>query len=111
MSRLLGYPVGEPGKLRQRFASSVADAQSRLVDLEALEATLEQLVAEGVVSGERAADLRSDVREQLDGSRYILGHLANQTWLSRTGRSYEQFRAETRAPIRRIGRWLVPVPA
>lgn len=36
--------------------------------------------------------------------------LANHTWLGRTGRSYEQFLAETRSPIRRIGRWLVPQP-
>ena len=34
--------------------------------------------------------------------------LANHTWLERTGRSYERFLAESRSPVRRIGRWLVP---
>ena len=36
--------------------------------------------------------------------------LANQSWVNRTGRTYEQFLAGSRAPIRRIGRWLVPAP-
>jgi hypothetical protein len=36
--------------------------------------------------------------------------LANHTWLSRTGRTYEQFLVTTRAPVRRLGRWLVPLP-
>ncbi|MGH7341438.1 MAG: hypothetical protein ACREKH_13190, partial [Candidatus Rokuibacteriota bacterium] len=34
--------------------------------------------------------------------------LANHTWLARTGRTYEQFVAETYRPVRRIARWLVP---
>ena len=34
--------------------------------------------------------------------------LANHTWLDRTGRTYERFLAESRSPVRRIGRWLVP---
>jgi hypothetical protein len=34
--------------------------------------------------------------------------LANQTWLGRTGRTYESFLAGSRSPVRRIGRWLVP---
>jgi hypothetical protein len=37
--------------------------------------------------------------------------LANHTWLVRTGRTYEQFVANTYSPIRRIARWLVPSPA
>ena len=36
--------------------------------------------------------------------------LANHTWLVRTGRTYEQFVANTYSPIRRIARWLVPYP-
>ncbi len=34
--------------------------------------------------------------------------LANHTWLERSGRSYEAFLADARAPVRRLGRWLVP---
>ena len=34
--------------------------------------------------------------------------LANHTWLGRTGRTYERFLAESRRPVRRVGRWLVP---
>jgi len=37
--------------------------------------------------------------------------LANHTWLVRTGRTYEQFVADTYSPVRRIARWLVPYPA
>lgn len=36
--------------------------------------------------------------------------LANQTWLARTGRSYEQFLVQARRPLARFGRWLVPLP-
>ena len=34
--------------------------------------------------------------------------LANHTWLVRTGRTYEQFVANTYRPVRRVARWLVP---
>lgn len=37
--------------------------------------------------------------------------LANHTWLGRTGRTFEETLAEARLPLRRLGRWLVPVPA
>lgn len=37
--------------------------------------------------------------------------LANHTWLVRRGRTYERFLADTPAPIRRLGRWLVPLPS
>ena len=175
-----------PRPLRER----IAETQSALVDAQRLDATLAQLVEEGVLSPERAAELRGALPEQLEDSRYVLRHLAahlsigaifafdlvplplgtiarvswvagsrgveswrrnreraqvhslpvfliaaipwfgyaayllplrrqsgelafvlaNQTWLSRTGRSYEQFLGDTRAPIRRLGRWLVPAP-
>ncbi|NUQ63007.1 MAG: hypothetical protein HUU20_10985 [Pirellulales bacterium] len=36
--------------------------------------------------------------------------LANRVWLSRKGCTYEQFVARARFPVRRIARWLVPVP-
>jgi hypothetical protein len=36
--------------------------------------------------------------------------LANHTWVGRTGRTYEQFLAEAKFPVNRIGRWLVPRP-
>ncbi len=36
--------------------------------------------------------------------------LVNNTWLARTGRTYEQFVADTRPPVRRIARWLAPSP-
>ena len=36
--------------------------------------------------------------------------LANHAWLARTGRSYEQFVTDAPAPVRRIARWLVPLP-
>ncbi len=36
--------------------------------------------------------------------------LANHIWLSRKGRTYEQFVNTTRLPIRRLARWLVPLP-
>jgi hypothetical protein len=36
--------------------------------------------------------------------------LANRTWLTRTGRTYERFVASTHPLVRRIGRWLVPSP-
>jgi hypothetical protein len=36
--------------------------------------------------------------------------LANHMWLSRKGRTYEQFVAAAPSPIRRLARWLVPVP-
>ena len=36
--------------------------------------------------------------------------LANHTCLVRTGRTYEQFVASTYAPVRRMARWLVPLP-
>ncbi|MDJ0788078.1 MAG: hypothetical protein QNK05_14810 [Myxococcota bacterium] len=36
--------------------------------------------------------------------------LANHTWLGRTGRTYESFLSESRAPVRRLGRTLVPRP-
>ncbi len=36
--------------------------------------------------------------------------LANHTFLARTGRTYEEFVASTYPPVRRIARWLVPLP-
>ncbi len=36
--------------------------------------------------------------------------LANQSWLARTGRSFEAALQGTWSPIRRLGRWLVPHP-
>ena len=36
--------------------------------------------------------------------------LANHTWLSRTGQTYEEFLSNARSPVRRLGRWLVPLP-
>jgi len=36
--------------------------------------------------------------------------LANHTWLARTGRSYEDYLATMHSPVRRLGRWLVPLP-
>lgn len=37
--------------------------------------------------------------------------LANHTWLARTGHTYEEFVTKSYPPIRRIARWLVPIPA
>ena len=36
--------------------------------------------------------------------------IANHSWRQRTGRTYEEFLAGASAPMRRFGRWLVPVP-
>jgi hypothetical protein len=134
--------------LRKRIKRSVFEAQSRLVDVEALEKTLQRLVADGDISERDAGFLGIALRSQLDGSRYILSHLgahlaigavfafdlvpiplgtiyllplrrqstelafilANHTWLSRTGCSYEQFLGQRRSPVRRFARWLVPLP-
>ena len=179
-----------PSALRQRIERSVAESQSRLVDGDALERTLQRLLADQEISEQHAVYLRATLRSQLDGSRYILRHLgahlaigvvfafdlvpiplgtiarvswvagnrlvesarknleharvhsagvlviaavpwlgyaayllplrrqstelafvlANHTWLSRNGRTFEQFLATTRTPLRRLGRWLVPLP-
>ncbi|MBC8292914.1 MAG: hypothetical protein H8E45_07080 [Proteobacteria bacterium] len=36
--------------------------------------------------------------------------LANHSWLARTGRSYEDFLGRSSYPLRRLGRWLIPLP-
>ncbi len=177
-------------RLRRRISRSLGDARSRLVDTESLEQTLQRLRADGEISEEQSAFLRATLRKQLDGSRYVLGHLgahfaigavfafdlipiplgtiarvcwvagsrlvesvrgnrerakvhsagvlviaavpwlgyaayllplrresselafvlANHSWRNRTGRTYEQFLAGAHPPMRRIGRWLVPLP-
>ncbi len=182
--------MSRPRSLRRRLEGSLAESRAGLLDLDALERTLERLVVEGSISDDRARALRARLPEQLDGSRYVLGHLgahlaigavfafdvvplplgtigrvswvagnrlveslrrqperarvhsvgvlliaavpwlgyaayllplrrrgtelafvlANHTWLGRTGRSYERFLSARRAPLRRLGRWLVPVP-
>ncbi len=179
-----------PSPFRQRIERSVAEAESRLADADALEKTLQRLCADEEISEPQAVSLRSSIRNQLDASRYILRHLgahlaigavfafdvvplplgtiarvswvagnrlvesarrdlerarvhsggvlliaavpwlgyaayllplrrhsselafvlANHTWLNRTGRTYEQFLARSRSPVRRLGRWLVPFP-
>jgi hypothetical protein len=43
-------------------------------------------------------------------SRELAFLLANHAWLVRTGGSYEQFVASSSRPVRRVARWLVPVP-
>lgn len=173
------------------FRHRIDETRSRLLDLDALEATLQRLVADGDLSEQRAGSLRAALPDQIDGSRYVLGHLgahlaigavfafdavplplgtiaracwvagsravetlrgnrarakihsagvfliaaipwvgyaayllplrqrsaevafvlANHTWLARTGRTYERFLLQRRAPLRRLGRWLVPAPA
>jgi hypothetical protein len=175
---------------RERLQQSIARARARLIDPDALLQTLERLTADDVISGVRAASLRTSLPGQLDESRYILAHLgahlgiaavfafdivplplgtlcrvswvagnrlverlrgdasharvhslavfpfaaipllgcgayllplrrqsaelafllANHAWLARTGRTYEQFVADTHPPIRLIARWLVPSP-
>jgi hypothetical protein len=60
---------------RQRLRQSIARARGGLVDPEALRETLERLTAEGSLSHERAAELRSRLDDQIDRSRYVLGHL------------------------------------
>jgi hypothetical protein len=179
-----------PSSLRKRFETSLAAAQARLVDPDALGRTLERLAADGEISEQEADSLRIALRSQLHGSRYVLGNLgahlaigavfafdlvplpmgtiarvswvagnrilesarrnserarvhsagvffiaavpwlgyaayllplrrqstelafvlANHAWLSRSGQSYEQFLAGSRPPVRRFGRWLVPLP-
>ncbi len=178
-----------PG-IRERFSRALEETQARLLDPAALETTLDALVEEGVLERADANELRARVHGQLDGSRYVLGHLgahlaigvifafdmvplplgtiarvgwvagnrvvetlrgrraeasvhsapvlliaavpwvgyaaylyplrrrsrelafvlANQSWLGRTGQSYERFLAESRPTLRRLGRWLVPRP-
>jgi hypothetical protein len=178
------------GACRARLQQSLARARAGLVDPPALLQTLERLSAEGSISEQRAAALRISLPAQIEGSRYVLGHLgahlgiaavfafdlvplplgtlsrvawvagnrvaeqlrgnpgrarvhslpvlliaaipllgyaayllplrtqsgelafvlANHTWLVRTGRTYEQFVAGSARPVRRVARWLVPVP-
>jgi hypothetical protein len=62
-------------RLRRRISRSLGDARSRLVDTESLEQTLQRLRADGEISEEQSACLRATLRKQLDGSRYVLGHL------------------------------------
>ena len=176
--------------MRERLRAKLDEAEARLADVDALERTLRQLVAEGEISEQHAETLRVAVRSQLESSRYVLRHLgghltigvvfafdlvplplgtiarvswvagsrlvetarrnrerarvhsagvllvaaipwlgysayllplrrrhrelafvlANHTWLARTGRTYERSLAEARRPVRRFGRWLVPIP-
>ena len=176
--------------LREKVARSIAESRARLVDLDSLDSTVERLRTDGEISMHGAISIRSILRRQLDGSRYVLNHLgahvaigvvfafdvvplplgtisrlswvagsrvvesarrrpeqarvhslgvfaiaaipwvgysayllplrrrstelafvlANHTWLARTGQTYEHFLAHTRSPVRRLGRWLVPLP-
>ena len=57
--------------LRER----IEDAQSRLADESALQATVERLVANGELSAECAVFVRDAVPAQLHTSRYVLRHL------------------------------------
>ena len=178
--------TGMQKSLRHR----IEEARSHPTDAEALELTVQRLIADGEISASRAEAIRAVLPSQLSSSRYILKHLgahgaigvifafdliplplgtiarvvwvagsrlvesvrrnrsraeihslavfliaaipwlgyaayllplrrqgseltfilANHTWLNRTGRTYEQFLAHRRSPIRRIGRWLVPRP-
>ncbi len=176
--------------LRRRIDRSLSEAESRLVDAEALERTVQRLVADGDISGPTAASLRAALRSRLADCRYILRHLgahaaigavfafdlvplplgtiarvswvagnrvvetargrrerarlhsagvlllaaipwlgyaayllplrrhshevafvlANHSWIARRGKTYEEFLRDARAPVRRFGRWLVPLP-
>lgn len=184
-------PKPDGASLRARFRKSLSDAEARLLDPDTLDRTLEALVEEAAITPRLAASLRVSVREQFQGSRYILKQLsvhlaigavfafdvvplplgtiarvawvagsrvvetlrrnferarvhsigvlllaavpwvgyaayliplrrhgaelafvlANQTWLARSGTSYETFLASSRAPLRRLGRWLIPYPS
>jgi hypothetical protein len=64
-----------PGGFRDRLQRSIARARGRLVDPAALAETLERLAADGALSEARAVSLRESLPEQLERSRYILGHL------------------------------------
>jgi len=48
------------------------------------------------------------LRRESSGLAFVL---ANHSWLTRTGRTYEQFLGQASAPVRRLGRWLIPLPA
>ena len=179
-----------PNKFRERVRRSIAEAESRLVDFEELEHTMQRLVQEGAISERTAHTLGSALPSQIEDSRYILRHLgahfaigvvfafdlvplplgtiarvswvagsrlveearrsrdrarvhsasvlflaaipwfgyaayllplrresaelafvlANHSWLTRTGRTYEDFLGRTSSPLRRLGRWLIPLP-
>jgi hypothetical protein len=64
-----------PGSIRDRFRAEIAQAQSRLVDLESLAGTLDRLARDEFISQDAADSLKVILPEQLDKSRYVLGHL------------------------------------
>ncbi len=64
-----------PRSFRERFRSEIARARDRLVDLDALADTLDRLLRDGSISKTAADALKASLPEQLDKSRYILGHL------------------------------------
>ena len=176
--------------LRARFEARIAEAEARLVDPEAMAATLDRLVAEEALSPSSAASIIEAATQQLERSTYVLRQLgahiaigvvfafdvvplplgtiarvgwvggarvveevrgresearihsmpvfliaaipwvgyaaylyplrregrelafvlANQSWMARTGRSFEAALQDSWSPMRRLARWLVPHP-
>jgi hypothetical protein len=182
------YPQETRMSLFQKVRQAIARDTAELLDLEALRATLDRLVADGAIPQDEAEILYVRLPRQIVASRYALGHLgahfaisaifafdvlpiplatigrvswvagnrlvesirgnrdrarvhslsvlavaaipwlgigayllplrrhnaeltfvlANRVWLSRKGRTYEEFAASAPLPIRRLARWLVP---
>lgn len=67
--------AGERSGLRQRIERSLAEAESRLLDEEALRATLNRLVEDDALPAHLATQVRASIDGQLDASRYVLKHL------------------------------------
>ena len=62
-------------RFREKLRSSISLGRGQVVDPEALVGTLERLSADGAISQEHAAVLRSELPSQIEKSRYVLSHL------------------------------------
>lgn len=63
------------GTLKNRVQKAIGSSRAGLLDRDAIERTLEHLVAEGAIAEDRAASLRAVLPLQIDRSSYVLGHL------------------------------------
>ncbi len=60
----------------QRFKDAIEDQRRKLLDEEGLRRTIDRLVADGELTGERANALRDNLADTIQRSEYVLKHLS-----------------------------------